>query len=584
MTGSHAATEPVFSHWVGGLRGVGAPVSAPRPFVLAGVEWVGSERARIELRALGLNRRWSRWVNASVLGHDSDGGRSPAPALFGEPVWTGPAIAVQLRSSRPVEGVTLHFVTARRPAGRLAPQHAARTDVARTTDAARAAASADEAPAKTDGGLPLATPQLDAGPGQPAIIARRAWAGDHGPIAPPEYGDVRMAFVHHSDGANGYSRAEVPAVLLSIYDYHVYVRGWNDIGYNFAIDAFGRVWEARAGGIDQAVIGAQAGGYNIESTGVVMLGTFMSVLPTAAALKTLEHVLAWKLSLHGVPVTGRVTVEVDPPDAYYTRFRPGQHVSLPRVAGHRDGCTTDCPGDDLYAHLPVVRAAVTKLAGKQAQLTLTLGADVPATGYPLKPDDVIKGSTYLTLASARIRAGDELPVAGRLLLATDAVASAPIELQTLVGQKEGTLSTATTPPITTSAITTNELGQWSAAIAPQHNLLLRALHAVAPATASPLVVIAVEPVVTLALESSAPSEQGQAAVTGTVTPAKPEVVITVHEASGHRRLIKQVTAKVSAGKFSHRFDLKPGSYELQAHTLADSENVEGWSGRVALTD
>jgi hypothetical protein len=37
-------------------------------------------------------------------------------------------------------------------------------------------------------------------------------------------------------------------MLRAIFAFHRDVRGWNDIGYNFVIDAFGRIFEARAGG------------------------------------------------------------------------------------------------------------------------------------------------------------------------------------------------------------------------------------------------------------------------------------------------------------------------------------------------
>ena len=93
----------------------------------------------------------------------------------------------------------------------------------------------------------------------------------------PEYGAVRMAFVHHTENPNGYAAGEVPAMLRAIYAFHRYVHGWNDIGYNFAIDLYGRIFEARAGGIDEPVVGAQAGGYNLASTGVAVLGTFSGV-------------------------------------------------------------------------------------------------------------------------------------------------------------------------------------------------------------------------------------------------------------------------------------------------------------------
>ena len=68
-------------------------------------------------------------------------------------------------------------------------------------------------------------------------------------------------------------------MLAAIYDYHRFSRGYFDIAYNFVIDALGRIWEARAGGIDEPVMGAHAGGYNSVSTGIAILGTFSFALP-----------------------------------------------------------------------------------------------------------------------------------------------------------------------------------------------------------------------------------------------------------------------------------------------------------------
>ncbi len=155
----------------------------------------------------------------------------------------------------------------------------------------------------------LAEPRLPAGAGQPAILARGAWAGSGSPPAvAPAYGDVELAFVHHTDNPNGYSRNEVPAMVRAIYVFHRFVNGWDDIGYNFLVDLYGGIWEARAGGIDQAVVGAQAGGFNTNSTGIAMLGTFASVDISPAARRSLQALLSWKLALHGVPSVGEVTV------------------------------------------------------------------------------------------------------------------------------------------------------------------------------------------------------------------------------------------------------------------------------------
>jgi len=317
-------------------------------------------------------------VPASTLGHDPD--RVVArTALFGEAICTGHADCVELRATRQVRGVRLHFVTGH-GGSRAASDSAA---------------------------LPLAAPVLDAAPGQPPIIALAAWAHGQAPHAAPAYGTMKLAFVHHTVNPNGYSAGEVPAMLLAIFDYHRYVRRFNDIAYNFVIDAFGRIREARAGGVDEAVIGAQAGGYNLESTGVAVLGTFSSAVPPPPAIAALERLLAWKLSLHGLPTRGHVTVEVDPADAFYTPFRPGAHVSLPRIAGHRDGDLTDCPGNALYARLAMIRRRAAGLAGTPATVTLA----------PAQPTVI---------------AGTPLYVSGRLMaLSGDPLAGAPVEVQQL---------------------------------------------------------------------------------------------------------------------------------------------------------
>jgi hypothetical protein len=62
-------------------------------------------------------------------------------------------------------------------------------------------------------------------------------------------------------------------------------------------------------------------------------------------------------------------------------------VSLPRIAGHRDADTTDCPGDALYAQLPASRARVQRLAPSPVRLTLAL-ASVPVPAPATAPTEV----------------------------------------------------------------------------------------------------------------------------------------------------------------------------------------------------
>ncbi|HWF55806.1 MAG TPA: hypothetical protein VG223_14305, partial [Solirubrobacteraceae bacterium] len=208
--GVRAAPAAVFGLPVGALHGVSAVIPVRRSFALVGVQWRGARRARIELRARLAAGGWSRWVNASVAGHGPDRPRH-VDLNLGEPLWSGGADAVQLRSAAPVSGVRLQFVAGAEITARLASA------------------------------FPQAEPQLPAGPGQPPIIARAAWAHGHAPPKyPPAYGDVRLGFVHHTDNLNGYGAGEVASMIHNIYLYHRYSNGWNDIGYNFVIDAFGR--------------------------------------------------------------------------------------------------------------------------------------------------------------------------------------------------------------------------------------------------------------------------------------------------------------------------------------------------------
>ncbi len=382
-----AVTDPVcFAHWIGALRAGLVTVKLRRNADLVGVEWgAATAPAALELRFAGPEGRWSRWVSAAQHGHGPDA-RPSSQSVTGDPVWTGGTVTVQLRAGRALRDVRLQLVD-------VSSGRGARREALLAGPRAQAAA------------LPLLSTSLAAGAGQPPIIARRAWArGVARPRVAPGYGAVEMAFVHHTENPNGYSAGEVPAMLRAIYAFHRYVNGWNDIGYNFVLDRFGRIFEARAGGIDEPVVGAQAGGYNLVSTGVAVLGSFSDVRISPAARGALERLLAWKLSLHGVAAVGSVTVRVNPAGARYSRFPAGAHVALAHIAGHRDGDATDCPGNALYRQLPRIRRVVRQLAGRPAKVTLALA---PQPGAPVPQPSVLAGAVMFL---------DGAPIAGAPVL------------------------------------------------------------------------------------------------------------------------------------------------------------------------
>ncbi|HEY3528529.1 MAG TPA: FG-GAP-like repeat-containing protein [Nocardioides sp.] len=208
---------------------------------------------------------------------------------------------------------------------------------------------------------------------KPVIYSRQQWGADESirDKSSLHYGDVHAGFVHHTVNANGYSRSEVPGIIRSIYAYHVESRGWSDIGYNYLVDRFGRIWEGRYGGVDRPVVGAHTLGYNDDSFAASAIGNYQIAHPSSAMIQAYASLYAWKLSLHGV--------NADSTRQWVTK-RWFQAIN-----GHRDAAATLCPGQYLYAKLPEIRrlaaAAQRGWSGRQLESNL---ASTPA------PDIVVR--------------------------------------------------------------------------------------------------------------------------------------------------------------------------------------------------
>jgi hypothetical protein len=213
------------------------------------------------------------------------------------------------------------------------------------------------------------------GVAMPSIYTRAQWGANESwrDGAPRFNNTILQAHVHHSASGNGYSQAEVPALIRSFYKYHTHSLGWSDIAYNFLVDSFGTIWEGRYGGMDQPVRGAHTLGFNNNSTGFCVIGNFESVQPTQPTLDSLAKLAAWKLSLYGRDPQGWTQVTSEGSD----KFPKGQVVTLPVIDGHRDTNDTACPGGNLYAQVAAVRAAT---AGVITAATLKLKSPYAVKG------------------------------------------------------------------------------------------------------------------------------------------------------------------------------------------------------------
>jgi hypothetical protein len=191
---------------------------------------------------------------------------------------------------------------------------------------------------------------------KPFIFSRAQWGANESlrDKSSLRYGTIKTGFIHHTVNANDYTAEQVPALIRGIYAYHTQSRGWSDIGYNFLVDRFGRIWEGRYGGVDRPVVGAHTLGYNEYSFAMSAIGNYDVKEPSQAVLDAYAKLFAWKLSMYGIKA-----------DATHLWVKDRY---LNAINGHRDVGQTACPGRYLYAKIPEIRTMAARIQS-DAQLT-----------------------------------------------------------------------------------------------------------------------------------------------------------------------------------------------------------------------
>ena len=302
-----------------------ASSGSDRRFTLVGVHWQGP--GSVVFRTRAIDGVWTGWRSAAP--EDEDGpttgsleARRSTSWRVGNPWWVGPSDRIEVKRIGSVGRVRAYLVWS--PAVRVPLRR------------------------------PAATPE-------PAIVPRAAWGADERiRRGDPSYAPrIRFAIVHHTAGRNAYTRSEAAAIVKGIQLYHVRGNGWNDIGYNFLVDRFGTVYEGRYGGVDKAVVGAHARGFNTGSVGVAVLGTYSGGAPTKAAQSALTALLAWRLDVAHVDAVAFANVISGGSERYAANIP----VLLRAISGHRDTGFTECPGGALYSRLNTLAVDTAKLGG-----------------------------------------------------------------------------------------------------------------------------------------------------------------------------------------------------------------------------
>ena len=229
---------------------VGAPLDAGDA-VMVGADWGGDEDVEVELRS-SRGGTWSDWVPLDLVhDHTPDAGTAEAERVdttVTDPVWIGPSGEIQLRVRGGIDALDVQLVdmSGGDGLGYRAPQ--------------------DRAAAQAEGATTL-----------PRIRTRADWGADESlrDYTARYSREIRFAVVHHTAGTYPAGPEEVDDEIRAVYRYHT-SNGWDDIAYNFVIDPYGGIWEGRYGGIEKAVIGGHAAGYNLASVGVVVLGNYQT--------------------------------------------------------------------------------------------------------------------------------------------------------------------------------------------------------------------------------------------------------------------------------------------------------------------
>jgi len=359
------------------------PIDAPEPFLAVGAVWKadvrGDASVRVSLRGSIDGKSWSDWREFNP---DHDSMTQPGEYAGGLMLMDARTKFVQFRIvveksasgfSPALTGLRLSFIS---------PGATPKQWQERMLEKARGTMSATSQPPSTK--YP-----------KPPVVTRTEWGcpdgqgTTHGSLS---YTTVTHLIVHHT--VNDNNATDWPAVVRSVWNLHIFTRGWADIGYNYLIDPNGVIYEGRSGGDN--VLGAHFSGVNAGTMGVAMLGTFTSVQPAGIALNSLKKILAWKADQRNLDPTG-------------TSLHAASQRNLNTISGHRDGPgSTECPGDSFYPLLPAIRTEVKNLLSNAGAVACVSAASFKPSALASESIVALFGTALAT--STRAATSAPLPV------------------------------------------------------------------------------------------------------------------------------------------------------------------------------
>jgi hypothetical protein len=300
------------------------------------------------------------------------------------------------------------------------------------------------------------------------------------------------------------------------------------------------------------VVGAQAQGYNSQTTGIANIGTYTDVPVSQEAMNAMAALIRWKLPLGGAPTAGTTTLKSGGGDT--NRYPSGRVITVDRVIGHRDTNSTECPGNMAYAQLTELRRMVGDLSPSPV---LKTPQSPTALAAALAPKPVLYGR--------RVRVSGRLRRSGGKLLPRK-----PLVVEALRGRSWRTVS----------KVNTNSRGAYSVLLRPRVTRLVRVRFlgdGALRSSASRALELVVLPVVSLSRAPRSAPRGAKLAIAGTVNPSKQSLVLIVQLRRRGRWLGPSYKAiQARGGRFSTSFRPgRTGAWRYRVATIADRSHGRG---------
>ena len=215
---------------------------------------------------------------------------------------------------------------------------------------------------------------------------------------------ISRIVLHHTAESMDTTKSDED-MLRGIYAYHTLSNEWWDIAYNYIVGQRWKIYEGRAWG--DYVVGAHALYNNMGTVGIAVLGNYNKNHLNRDQIAGIEQAISMMAKKYGITLTDQKKWVIKCDTSCY----PFEVVTTKSLIGHQDVGRTDCPGSDIYEHIPdfitrlnreytpvlnPIQWVIDPLPGNQV-MNLTLKEDVtlPVLSPPVIIVDIPKVVKYV---------------------------------------------------------------------------------------------------------------------------------------------------------------------------------------------